>query len=270
MISFPALSEIKILVKGGGDIASGIAWRLHRCGFPVMITEIPEPLSVRRKVSFCEAVYDGKTEVEGVKARLVSSAEEAKDLWSLGEIPVIVDPACRIRDELRPRALVDATLSKKNIGTSISDAPLVIAVGPGYEAGKDCHYVVETNRGHHLGRLLVSGSAEPNTGVPGPIMGITVDRVLRAPGDGTWRGSLDIGALVQPGVFLGAVAEMKVEAKIAGVVRGLIRNGVRVTRGMKIGDIDPRGRLDFCTTISEKALAVAGGVLEGILLFHRK
>lgn len=258
-------SAIKVLIRGGGDLASGIAWRLHQCGFRVLITEISHPLSVRRKVSFCEAVYDGETEVEAVKAVLVRGVEEAPTVWSRGEIPVLVDPACETKHFMRPEVLVDAIIAKKNLGTSVQNAPLVIAVGPGFEVGRDAHYGVETNRGHRLGRLLTSGSAEPNTGVPGPVMGITEDRILRAPADGVWENTLDIGDLVEPGNPIGEVAGHAVHAKIDGVVRGLIRKGVQVRQGLKIGDIDPRGNVSDCFTISDKALAIAGGVLEGIL-----
>jgi xanthine dehydrogenase accessory factor len=257
-------SGTRVLVRGGGDIASGIAWRLHQCGFLVVITEIPEPVAVRRRVSFCEAVYDGEIEVEGVKGVLVDP-KEVPDVWQRREIPVLVDPSCRTCALLHPDVLVDAILAKRNLGTSIHDAPLVIAVGPGFEAGKDCHFIVETNRGHRLGRLLVSGSAEPNTGIPGPVMGITGDRVLRAPAEGEWRGEMDIGDHVMAGDRVGTVEGLRVEARIPGIIRGLIRNGVKVHHGMKIGDIDPRSRPEYCNTISEKALAIAGGVLEGIL-----
>jgi xanthine dehydrogenase accessory factor len=164
--------------------------------------------------------------------------------------------------------IVDAILAKKNIGTSINDASLVIALGPGFEAGRDAHFVVETNRGHNLGRLLTTGSAEPNTGVPGPVQGITTDRVLRAPADGPWKNKVDIGDLVRKGDILRSVAGIPVEALIDGVLRGMIRPAITVTRGMKIGDIDPRSRREYCYTISEKALAVAGGVLEGILRIY--
>jgi xanthine dehydrogenase accessory factor len=264
-----SITDTRVLIRGGGDISSGVAWRLHQCGFRILITEIAEPLSVRRRVSFCEAVFDGTSEVEGVKARLIHSGTEVPGVWRSGEIPVIVDPQCRVRDVLKPHVLVDAILAKRNLGTSIQDAPLVIAIGPGFEAGRDCHGVVETNRGHWLGRFLTSGSAEPNTGVPGPVMGITADRVLRAPADGVWEGALDIGALVKPGDRLGAVSGSVLVAKIGGVLRGMIRHGVKVSQGMKIGDIDPRGRPKDCYTISDKALSVAGGVLEGILRSHR-
>lgn len=264
-----SIPDTRVMIRGGGDIASGVAWRLHQCGFRVLITEIAEPLSVRRRVSFCEAVFDGAAEVEGVRAKLVDSVEAIPGVWGRGEIPLIVDPEGRTRQALKPPVLVDAILAKRNIGTSIHDAPLVVGVGPGFEAGKDCHFVVETNRGHCLGRLLVTGRAEPNTGVPGPVMGITTDRVLRAPAEGKWSAALEIGEKVRPGEAVGEVSGLRVEAKIAGVLRGIIRHGVTVNKGMKIGDIDPRGRQSDCVTISDKALAVAGGVLEGILRFHR-
>lgn len=261
-------SGIRVLVRGGGDLASGIAWRLYQCGFRVLITEVSRPLSVRRKVSFCEAVYDGEAVVEGIRAVRVGSVEEAPACWGRGEIPVLVDPDCKSRESMRPEVLVDAIIAKKNLGTSLQDAPLVIAVGPGFEAGRDAHYVVESNRGHRLGRLLSSGSAEPNTGVPGPVMGITTDRVLRAPADGVWQNTLNIGDLVKPGDRIGEVAGRAVTAKISGVIRGLIRKGIQVEQDLKIGDIDPRGNVADCFTISEKALAIAGGVLEGILRRH--
>jgi xanthine dehydrogenase accessory factor len=233
-----------------------------------MITEVPEPMAVRRKVSFCEAVFDGVAEVEGVKGRLVHGPGQVAHIWERGEIPILVDPDCRACAAVGPEVLVDAILAKRNVGTTMQDAPLVIGIGPGFEAGRDCHFVVETNRGHHLGRLLLSGSAEPNTGLPGPVMGHTADRVLRAPAEGDWRSEMDIGHHVRPGDCIGTVEGVRVEAKIPGVIRGLIRHGVRVHEGMKIGDIDPRGRDEYCATISEKALAIAGGVLEGILRIH--
>lgn len=259
------LSNITVLVKGGGDLASGVAWRLHQCGFRVLLTEIAQPMAVRRRVAFCEAVYDGETAVEGVRAVLIRRVKEAYSLWNQGDIPLIVDPECNIRHELKPEVLVDAVIAKRNIGTTRDDAPLVIALGPGFEAGVDAHFVVETNRGHHLGRLLDTGRAEQNTGIPGPVQGITKDRVIRATADGQWRSVVDIGAMVSKGDLVGTVGQTPVLAKIDGVVRGLLRSGVTVPRDLKIGDIDPRGRKEFCDTISEKALAISGGVLEGIL-----
>ena len=259
------MASVKVLVRGGGDLASGVAWRLHQSGFRVVITELPEPLSVRRKVAFSEAVYEGRCAVEGVQAVLVKGPEEAAGVWNQGFIPVLVDPEAACRHSIKPEVIVDAILAKKNLGTSAKDAPLVLALGPGFEAGKDAHFVVETHRGHNLGRLLASGSAAPNTGVPGAVQGITSDRVLRAPASGPWRNAVDIGEMVKKGDVVGTVQGEALYAAIDGVLRGLIRPGITVSKGLKIGDIDPRGKRDFCFTISEKALAIAGGVLEGIL-----
>ena len=263
-------STIKVLIRGGGDLASGVAWRLHQCAFKILITEIAQPMAVRRKVSFCEAVYDGQTEVEGVVAVLIKDAEGVHDVWAQGHIPVLVDPQAQAKGLIKPDVMVDAILAKKNLGTMLEDAPLVIALGPGFAAGQDVHFVVETNRGHHLGRLLTSGSAEPDTGIPGPVQGVTTDRVLRAPTDGTWQTPSDIGDLVRKGDQVGTVSHKPVYALIDGVLRGLIRPGLSVKKGFKIGDIDPRGNREFCGTISEKALAIGGGVLEGILRYYKR
>ena len=263
------LTEITICVKGGGDIASGVAWRLHQCGFRVLITEIPKPMAVRRKVAFCEAVYDGHAEVEGVEALLISEANDSRRVWDQGKIPLLVDPGFEKAKMIQPEVIVDAILAKRNIGTRIDEAPLVIALGPGFEAGRDAHFVVETNRGHNLGRLLTEGSAEPNTGVPGPVAGISSDRVLRAPGRGVWQSEAEIGDMVKKGDTVGSVDGQPVKTLIDGVLRGLIRPGIPVTKGLKIGDIDPRGVKEYCYTISEKALAISGGVLEGIMRFVR-
>lgn len=264
------LSDIKVLVKSGGDIASGIAWRLHQCRLKVFITEIDQPMAVRRTVAFCEAVYDEKAVVEGVEALLIQKVDDVYPVWEQGQIPVLVDPPCGSRQVIKPDVIVDAILAKKNLGTSINDAPLVIALGPGFEAGKDAHFVVETNRGHNLGRLLTSGPAEPNTGVPGPIQGIAKERVLRAPAEGLWQNKLDIGDLVKKEDVIGSVDKSPVKAQIDGVIRGLIHPGIRVKKGLKIGDIDPRGRKEFCYTISEKARAIGGAVLEGIFRFYAR
>jgi len=258
-------SSVRVFVRGGGDLASGVAWRLHQCGFRVVVTEIPEPLAVRRKVAFCEAVYDGQSVVEGVTAVLITGPEEVDGVWDQGFIPVLVDPGVVCRHLIKPEVIVDAILAKKNLGTSVNDAPLVVALGPGFEVAKDAHFVVETNRGHHLGRLLTSGSAAPDTGVPGPVQGITSERVLRAPESGLWRNIVDIGDMVKKGDLVGTVQGEALYAPIDGVLRGLIHPGATVSKGLKIGDIDPRGKKEFCFTISEKALAIAGGVLEAIL-----
>jgi xanthine dehydrogenase accessory factor len=262
------LSKIKVCVKGGGDIASGVAWRLHQCGFCVYITEIQHPMAVRRKVSFCEAVYDGHMVVEGVEALLIRDVRDVYFAWEENKIPVIVDPMCESRHLIEPDVIIDGILAKKNTGTSINDAPVTIALGPGFAAGRDAHFVVETNRGHYLGRLLTKGSAQPDTGTPGPVQGITTDRVLRAPADGQWQTKLQIGDLVKKGDVMGAVSGVDVNAMIDGVLRGLIRPGIQVNKGLKIGDIDPRGIREHCNSISDKALAIGGGVLEGILWYY--
>lgn len=259
----------KVIIKGGGDIGSGVAWRLYQCGFSVMITEIPFPLAVRRSVSFCEAVYDRHAEVEGVEAILIQHPEAAEGAWAQGKIPVLVDPSCRVRHTLRPDILVDAVMAKRNTGTRLDDASLVIALGPGFKVGEDADLVVETKRGHCLGRLLRTGSAEPDTGVPGPVLGYTEDRVLRAPADGFWEAAREIGDRVETGDVIGKVDGSSAVAGLGGVLRGLIRPGASVSRGLKIGDIDPRGIRDYCFSISDKALAVCGGVLEGILSSNR-
>ncbi len=246
-------------------MATGVACRLHKGGFKILLTEIERPIAVRRKVSFCEAVYDGRTVVEGVEAILVKTVDDIYIAWDKKKIPLLMDPQCESRISVKPDVLVDAILAKKNTGTHLDDAPLVIALGPGFEAGKDAHFVVETNRGHNLGRLLTIGSAEPNTGVPGPIQGITTNRVLRAPVEGPWQNNMDIGDPVKRHDTVGSVNGVTVKAQIDGVIRGLIRPGIIVTKGLKIGDIDPRGKKEFCFTISEKARAIGGAVLEGIL-----
>jgi xanthine dehydrogenase accessory factor len=259
------LKKISVGIRGGGDIASGVAWRLHQCGLRVFITELEKPLAVRRKVAFSEAVYEGKSVVEGVEAVCIADAAEVPSIWSNGGIPVLVDPGCQARDDLKPEVMIDAILAKKNLGSSLCDAPLVIALGPGFHAGRDAHFVVETNRGHSLGRLISAGSAEPNTGSPGPVMGMTEERVIRSPVDGIWQTDRDIGEPVKSGDLVGSVASIPVRTAVKGIIRGLIRSGIRVAKGLKIGDIDPRGRKDYCYSVSDKALAIAGGVLEGIL-----
>jgi xanthine dehydrogenase accessory factor len=257
--------DLVVLVKGAGEMASGISHRLTRCRFRVCMTEIPDPQAVRREVSFCEAVHDGEKTVEGLTATVANSYEEIVEAWRKNHIPIIVDPEATIKDVLNPAVLVDAILAKRNLGTRITDAPLVIGVGPGFWAGKDVHLVVETNRGHNLGRVISQGEAEENTGIPGVIAGFSIDRVLRAPRDGALQTVKHIGDMVEVGDVIGSVEGMSVQAGIRGVIRGLLRDGTRVWKGMKTGDIDPRGIKGHCYTISDKARAVGGGVLEAIL-----
>lgn len=250
------------LVKGAGDLATGVALRLRRAGFSVAMTETASPTAVRRSVAFSEAVYDGHATVEGVRATLAADVDGVYDLVGQGEVAVVVDPATSMLPHLMPILLVDAIVAKRNLGTSIGDAPAVVALGPGFLAGRDAHAVVETCRGHSLGRVITEGTAIPDTGVPGEIGGHAAERVLRAPGDGVLRTDLRIGAHVSAGDVVARVDEVPIRAAIGGVLRGLLRPGARVTAGMKVGDIDPRASRDDFEFVSDKALAVAGGVLE--------
>ncbi|MCL6610080.1 MAG: EF2563 family selenium-dependent molybdenum hydroxylase system protein [Peptococcaceae bacterium] len=258
------------VVKGAGDLATGVGWRLFRCGLDVIMTEIESPLVVRRTVAFAEAVYTGTARVEGVEARRAESAEHAVALVEAGIVPVLVDPGGTVVRRLRPTVVVDAVMAKRNLGTSMTDAPLVIGLGPGFTAGLDVHAVVETKRGHRLGRVVYSGGAAPDTGIPGPVMGYTKERLLRAPSDGVVAPCRSIGQLVEKGEVVAWVDGSPVRAELSGLVRGMIRPGIWVRRGTKIGDIDPRGEEAECFTISDKALAVAGGVLEAVFSFLAK
>lgn len=264
------LAELTVLVRGGGEMATGVVHRLVRCGFRVYVTEIPQPMAVRRAVSFCEAVFEGRKEVEGLEAVLTRGKEGILSTWEQGKVPLIVDPEALIRRELGPEVIVDAILAKRNLGTRIDDAPLVIGLGPGFSAGKDVHYVIETNRGHNLGRVIEKGEAESNTGVPGNIGGFTWERVLRAPAKGRFKGRKQIGDAVTQGEVVAEVEGVPIEAKIKGILRGVLRDGLQVDLNMKAGDIDPRGNRDHCFTISEKARAIGGGVLEAILLTYSR
>lgn len=254
-----------VLIRGAGDLASGIALRLFRSGFSVVMTDLPHPTSIRRTVAFSEAIVHGETTVEDVTAKRAESATEARKLLNDGVIPVLADPECTCRAELKPHVVVDAILAKRNLGTKITDAPIVIGVGPGFTAGEDCYAVVETMRGHTLGRAIYEGSALPNTNIPGLIGGFAGERVLRAPADGVFRAAATIGDLVNEGDTVGYVGESPMKCTISGVLRGLIADGTTVHRGMKSGDVDPRGDVSYCTTASDKALAIGGGVLEAIL-----
>ena len=246
-------------------MASGIAYRLVSAYFKVCLIEINNPVAVRRGVSFCEAIFEGEKAVEGMVARFISSQDDIYSVWQGGKVPLLIDPEAKVKDLLKPDVLVDAILAKKNLGTRITDASLVIGLGPGFQVGKDAHQVVETNRGHNLGRVILEGKAEENTGIPGPIAGITTDRVLRAPRGGVFSTDKNIGEHIDAGEMIGTVGGSEVRTKIGGVIRGLIRNGLEVPRGIKLGDVDPRDIREYCYTVSDKARAVAGGVLEGIL-----
>jgi len=251
-----------VLIKGAGDLATGVAYRLFKSGLSVVMTEIQRPTVVRRTVSFAEAVYQQRHTVEGITARLVPNWQAAKALLKQRQIPVLVDPTGMEAQKLNPLMVVDAIIAKGNTGTKITDAPLVVGLGPGFTAGGDVHAVVETNRGHYLGRVLWQGCAQPNTGAPGPVNGYTNERLLRAPIAGIFVPCVPINSIVKAGDTLGFVDCQPVQAKICGTLRGLIKGGIWVTKGLKIGDIDPRCQSDHCYTISDKALAIAGGVLE--------
>ncbi|MBM7855964.1 xanthine dehydrogenase accessory factor [Desulfohalotomaculum tongense] len=258
-----------VLIKGAGDLATGVAHRLFKCGMRVIMTETYRPTVVRRTVSFAEAVYKGSHTVEGVTARLADSAFEAGELLKQKQIPVLIDPGAEQGCRLNPGIIVDAIMAKRNTGTEISAAPIVIGLGPGFTAGVDVHAVVETNRGHHLGRVILSGSAQPDTGIPGAVKGYTWERLLKAPAEGVFVPCVSINSKVKKGDVLGFVDKHPVTAGITGILRGLIKGSVWVRRGMKIGDIDPRGVPEYCYTISDKARAVAGGVLEAVLHLQR-
>jgi len=258
--------DLGVLIKGAGDVASGVAHRLNQCHFRVLMTEVPHPLAVRRGVAFSEAVYEGEKEVEGVVARLVTSPdEEIYFTWQEGKVPLLVDPETKIKNTLTPDVLIDATMARKNPGTRITDAPLVIGLGIGFEAGKDVHVVIETNHGHNLGRVLRHGEAEADTGVPEEIVGFSAGKVFRAPKAGHFSTSKQIGDYIEAGEEVAFVDGELIKAPISGVIRGLLRDGTEVFKGMKTGDIDPRGAKDYCYTISDRARAIAGGVLEAIL-----
>ena len=240
------------IIRGAGDIATAIALRLWRCGISVVMTEIEQPLTVRRTVAFSEAVRLGQMQVEGVLAIRVRDVVQAKEvLERKNAIPVLIDPDCRCI-ELMPDVVVDAILAKRNLGTSMDMASVVVGVGPGFTAGKDCHAVVETMRGHTLGRTYYEGSALPNTAVPGLVGGL-------------FRGVCAIGDHVEEGQVVAYVGDAPVVAMLTGVLRGLIADGVRVSKGLKCGDVDPRGDACHCRLVSDKGLSVAGGVLEAIL-----
>lgn len=260
-----------ILIRGAGDIASGIALRLKRAGLDVVMTDLPQPTSIRRTVCFSEAIRNGTATVEDVTARR-AEVGEVPEVLAAGEIPVLADPDCACLPALRPDALVDAVLAKKNLGTRIDMAPIVVAVGPGFTAGVDCHAVVETQRGHYLGRVIRIGSAAPNSGVPGDIGGYTTERIIRAPRDGLFEPVHEIGDEVR---FSEIVAYVDGEPVVSwlpcqGILRGLLPAGTPVTAGMKSGDVDPRCAPGHCFIASDKALAVGGGVLEAVLGLRRE
>ena len=259
--------DVRVIVRGGGDLATGVIHRLWRAGFKVLVLECGYPAAIRRQVALCEAVYAGTAEVEGLRGVRISAWQEAEAVWNQGAVPVLADERGESVEAFAPDILVDAVIAKRNLGTKITMAPLTIALGPGFTAGQDVHAVVETKRGHNLGRIITSGSAAPNSGVPGNIGGYTSERVLHAACAGTLHIIEDIGALVQQGQEIACIenadGRTMVRATLTGIIRGMIRDGYPVTKGFKIADIDPRqSELANCFTISDKARCIAGSVLE--------
>lgn len=254
-----------VLIRGGGDLASGVALRLHRVGFQVLVTELPEPLAVRRLVSFADAVYQGRCEVEGVIGRRVDSIEEIEPTLRHKQIPVIIDPDLAGTSTLNPLVLIDGRMIKRPPEALFDLTPFVIGLGPGFIAGQNCNAVIETNRGHSLGRVIWRGSALPDTGIPDKIGIQRENRVLRAPEDGIFQPLMNIGDRVSERDIIGEVAGRELRAPFKGVLRGLLFPGLQVRKGMKIGDIDPRDDQAYCSLVPDKSLAIAGGVLEAIL-----
>ncbi len=261
----PAIDPV-VLIRGAGEMASAIAWRLHQANIRrICMMELDKPLCVRRTVSFCDALECGETQVEGVTAVVIQSLAGIAQAWRCGKIAIAPQRRWRAIADLAPDVVIDAILAKRNIATSIGDAPLVVALGPGFSAGYDCHFVIETNRGHHLGRIITHGEAEPNTGIPGDIAGHTRARVLQAGAAGIFESERAIGDVVGAGDVIGRVAGVAVVAAMGGILRGLLASGTQVSRGLKLGDIDPRAKHDYCDTISDKARAIAGAALECVM-----
>ena len=254
------------IVRGGGDLATGVVYRLHKAGFPVIVLELPQPLVVRRRVALATAVLENEVRIEDLNGRFVQTPQDALQLAQTGVIPVLISPTIRIPHSAF-RILIDARMAKRNIDTSMIQAELVVGLGPGFTAGADCHVVIETKRGHTLGRVIWQGAALPNTGAPGVIGGKGAERVLRAPAAGVVAWRVEIGDRVTAGQMLGDVAGEVISAPFDGVVRGLIAPETAVTRGLKIGDVDARAEREACFTISDKALSIGGGVLEAMLTF---
>ncbi len=255
-----------VAIKGAGDLASGIALRLWRSGYPVIFSELPVPLCIRRTIAFSSAVFDGSAKVEEAEGILIRDAHEAEDIWKNGKLPVIVDETAEKILSLKPDVLVDARIIKSwREDTHKTDAPLVIGMGPGFTAGENVHCVIETNRGHNLGRVFWHGSAEPDTGIPGTIKGEGIKRVVKSPCSGVFHPKVEIGDSVEAGDLIAMVGETEIHAQLTGIVRGIIYPGITVWEKLKIMDIDPRGNRNHCFTVSDKATALGGGVLEAIL-----
>ena len=260
---------MRVIVRGGGDLASGTAYKLFQCGFEVILLECEKPTSIRRYVSFSEAVYHGQARVENVWCVKAESIQEVEKILSDKKIALLVDPDGKSISKLHPDVVVDAILAKKNLGTRIDMAKIVIGLGPGFEAEKDVHAVVETKRGHSLGVVYYEGKAIANTGIPGVIGGYGKERVIHAPETGILHCKAKIGDIVEKGQCIAMVGNVCIEASLSGVLRGILPDGFSVWKGLKMADIDPRKeQVENCTTISDKARCIAGGVVEAILHLH--
>jgi xanthine dehydrogenase accessory factor len=259
----------KIVIRGGGDLATGVIQKFFHAGFPVVVLETPAPSAIRRSVALCEAAYDGFTQVEDVACRKVSGTDELGGCWQGGIIPLLVDPCGESIKTIRPAAVIDAILAKRNLGTNRGMADITIALGPGFCAGEDVNAVIETMRGHDLGRLIFNGYAVPNTGIPGDICGKSVQRVIHASASGTVIHKKQIGDIVESGEILFAIGGTEYRAPFRGLLRGLIREGTMVPQGMKVADIDPRIDIDW-RTISDKARCLGGAALEAYFFLKRK
>ncbi len=253
---------MKVLIRGAGDLATGIAYEFWLAGHQILMTDIAVPLAVRRAVSFSRAVYEGEAQVEKAKGILVRNLEEALAVTGAGNIAVIVDEGAKIREEYGPDVLIDSIMAKRNTGTCKADAPLVIGIGPGFTAGVDCHYVIETQRGPSLGNVICEGSAIPNTGIPGEIAGYTIERLIKASASGTMEPAVRIGDLVKKGQTVAMTGGVPVYAQMSGIVRGMLQEGVQVKKGLKIGDIDAREDRKLCFTISDKARKIGRSAAE--------
>ncbi len=261
------LSELKVLIKGGGEVASGIAYRLHRSRLRVCLTETANPRAVSRGTAFSEAVFDGVKTIMGVKAELVSaSPEEIYRVWQQGNIAIVVDPEMSIKEKIKPDVLVDAIMAKRNTGNKISDAPLVVGIGPGFSAGRDVHIVVESNNSRNLGKVILKGEAEKNTGVPVAVGGLTKERVVWSPEAGIFTSTREIGDSVVAGEDIGWVGDQPLKAPLSGILRGLIRNGVPVAKGSKLIEVDPVNDKAICDIIADKIWRIGEGVLQAIML----
>lgn len=264
------MNDNLIIVRGGGDIATGSIQKLYRAGFDVLVLEIEKPTCIRRQVSIAQAIYDNEVKIEDMIAVRCETSKEISAAFGENKIAVVVDPDCKFINKLKPLAVVDAILAKKNLGTNRAMAPITIGLGPGFVAGDDVDLVIETNRGHNLGRIIFEGPAAKNTGNPGNIDGYTTERILRSPSDGQIHVIRDIGSIVAEGETVATVAGIPIKSQLKGIVRGMITEDVHVTSGLKVGDVDPRIVIENVHTLSDKTRCVGGGVLEAVLMLKKE